>query len=192
MYEQSGRKRRATANAANYASHQQEAEPFPPSPQYRTPAYSSAEKRPQKRAADGPQCVDANAYRLQSSRPRQAGSRARNSRRKVTLLIAALLGTAYSVYIVSYFVSATATGQSAAEVVGGAIATALVAPHMILVLLASVFAWLGWSLRIAGLALTSGILFCVGGFLFIAYFPFVLLQMVLAFVGFGQTRKDRR
>lgn len=104
------------------------------------------------------------------------------------LLIAFILGAAYSIYSIVYWGGAT-SGTEGAEALGAGIATALVMPHMICVFLATIFNGLGLFMRKRGFALTRGILYAVAMALFIPYFMFVIIQTVLSFVGFSQLKK---
>jgi hypothetical protein len=100
------------------------------------------------------------------------------------LLVSFILGALYAVYIVSYFLG---IGGSS---IGGAIATALVTPHIICVILAVIFNGLGCFQNKRGFALTGAILYTVALMLFIPYFMFVIIQMVLSFVGFTKLDKN--
>lgn len=105
------------------------------------------------------------------------------------LLISAILGTLYFVYIVVYFTGAVGGSTSDAEMVGAAIASFLVYPHIFMVFLATLFNWLGFGLSSRGLSLTGGILYCVAAALFPMYVFFVILQIILSFVGFAKLKK---
>lgn len=63
-------------------------------------------------------------------------------KRSIMLLVATILSTAYTVYLFCYFIGSTAAA-SGAEALGGAIATALVAPHAIMFLIGAIFGWIG-------------------------------------------------
>ena len=106
------------------------------------------------------------------------------------LIFSAILGVAYSIYLIVYF--SGAMSGSGAEALGGAIATALVTPHMICVVLAAIFNTIGALANKSGFALTGAILYCVGGVLFIAYIFFVIPMIVLSFVGYSKVKKIKR
>ncbi len=106
-----------------------------------------------------------------------------------TLLVSGILGALYAIYLISYFSGAITKSSGAAEQVGGAIATALVTPHMILVVLAVIFNWVAYFTNKRGFALTGGILYSVGGVLFLLYLPFVIPSLVLSFVGYAKLKK---
>lgn len=114
-------------------------------------------------------------------------------KRKLLLLIAAILSIAYFIYLISYFADInTVDGASDAEQVGSAVATLLIVPHAICVGLALIFNILAWSLRGAGFALTAGIFYAIGGAFMFIYFPFVIVQMILCFIGYSKTKKEKR
>lgn len=108
-------------------------------------------------------------------------------KRSALLLISAILGVLYAVYIVSYF-AGSSIGSSGAEAIGVGIATALVIPHMLFAVLAAIFNVLGWSMSSRGFALTGAILYAVAAVMFPMYAMFVLIQMVLSFVGFARLK----
>lgn len=103
------------------------------------------------------------------------------------LLISWVLGIAYLIYLIVYFGDALNTTQGA-EQTGVGIAATLVFPHAIAVLLAVVFNVLGWAMHKRGFALTGGILYAVSIALFPLYFMFVIIQMILSFVGYAKMK----
>lgn len=109
-------------------------------------------------------------------------------KRSKLLLIAAILGTAYAIYLVTYFMGAVGE-TSGAEQVGAGLATALVMPHMAFVWLAVIFNWLGFALKAKWAALVAGILYAVAIVLFFMYFMFVIVEMILCFVGYAKMKK---
>ena len=62
-------------------------------------------------------------------------------------------------------------------------------PHMICAVLAAIFNVLGWTMSSRGFALTGAILYAVAAVLFPLYAMFVLIQMILSFVGFAKLKK---
>jgi hypothetical protein len=110
-------------------------------------------------------------------------------KRSLALLFAGLVGLAYGIYIISYFAGTVAKSSSTAEAIGGGIATALVLPHMLFVLLAVLFNILAWALNSRPFALTAGILYSVSAIMFILYALFVVPSIVLSFVGFARLKK---
>lgn len=112
-------------------------------------------------------------------------------KKNICLLIAFILGLIYSIYIIAYFTGAIG-GSSGVEQAGAAIATALVMPHMVCTVLATIFNGLGCFLNKSGFALTGAILYAVAMVLFPLYFFFVIIQMILSFVGFTQLKKAKQ
>lgn len=104
------------------------------------------------------------------------------------LLVSWILGVLYAIYIVTYFAGATTSQTDAAAALGAGIATMLVMPHMIVAVLAAIFNVLGWAMNKRGFALTAGILYAVAAVLFPIYAMFVLVQMILSFVGFAKLK----
>lgn len=109
-------------------------------------------------------------------------------KRSKALLISAILGALYSIYLISYFGSGIAN-TTGAEQVGASIATAIVTPHMILVVLATIFNWVSYFTNKRGFALTAGILYSVAGVIFLIYIFFVIPSIVLSFVGYANLKK---
>ena len=108
--------------------------------------------------------------------------------RSKCLFVATALATIYVVYLFSYFFGTTAAAEGA-EAVGGAIATALVMPHMIVFLIGAVFGWLGVFIKKSWAALVGAILYSVGTLLFLAYFMFGVPILVLGFIGYSNQKK---
>lgn len=128
----------------------------------------------------------------QTERPVYDSTKTAASGRKkksVLLLISAILGILYVVYIVAYFMGAGSNTGSTAEAIGAGIATMLVMPHMICAVLAAIFNTLGWSMNSRGFSLTGAILYAVAAVLFPMYAMFVIIQMILSFVGFARLKK---
>lgn len=110
-------------------------------------------------------------------------------KRSVVLTIATILATAYVVYLITYFFGATANADETAEAIGGAIATALVMPHMIMFLIGAIFGWIGVFLRKSWGALVAAILYSVGTLFFLAYIMFGAPILILGFVGYSKQKK---
>ncbi len=106
------------------------------------------------------------------------------------LLAAAILGTLYIVYLISYFAGGIASSDGA-EALGAGIATALVMPHMLFVGLAVIFNWIGWALNVRWGALTAGILYAVSILMMFIYAMFVVLQMIFCFVAFAKMKNKK-
>lgn len=70
--------------------------------------------------------------------------------RSKVLCVTNILASAYAIYLIVYFFGSTVSA-SGTEAIGGAIATALVMPHMLMFLIGAVFGWLGFFIKKAGL-----------------------------------------
>lgn len=110
-------------------------------------------------------------------------------KKSVCLLISWILGVLYAIYLVGYFGGAVGTAGSSSEALGAGIATALVMPHMVCAVLAAIFNVLGWAMNHRAFALVGAILYTVALALFPMYFMFVIVQMVLSYIGFAKLKK---
>ncbi len=110
-------------------------------------------------------------------------------KRSKVLLVGGILGLVYAAYIVYYCFFTLTSQTDSASIIGTGIGIALITPHMIFVVLAVIFNWLGWGGRYRWAALVSGILYTVAAVAFILYAPFVIIQLILAFVGFANLKK---
>ena len=90
--------------------------------------------------------------------------------------------------MIIYFAGSTSS-EDAAEAIGGAIATAIVMPHMIVMAIGAIFTWIGFGLMKSWGALVGAMLYCVGLVLFPLYFMFTVPLIILGFVGFAKQRK---
>ena len=70
--------------------------------------------------------------------------------------------------------------------VGVGIGVYMLLPHFAFFLLACIFNWLGYGTKVRGFTLTAGIMFCVALVLAINKLPFVIVPLVLSFVGFSK------
>lgn len=108
------------------------------------------------------------------------------------LLISMILTGLYLIYIIAYFGGILAnTGVDSYEYVGGAIASALVFPHLICVFIGFIFNCLAFFMNKRAFALVAGILYAVSMVLFMIYFLFILVQMILCFVAFAKMPKSK-
>lgn len=110
-----------------------------------------------------------------------------NGRSKV-LFVASFITTAYVIYMMVYFGSSMFSSDGA-EAFGGAIATALVTPHMFFVGLGGVFSWIGFCFKKSWAALVAAILYCVGAMLFLLYALYVIPSIILGFIGYSKQKK---
>lgn len=110
-------------------------------------------------------------------------------KRSKLLLVAGLLGLVYFIYLITYFGNGIMSAETTTENVSAGIATALVAPHMICVGIAVLFNCIGWAMNVRWAALVAGIMYAVSMLCFFLYAMFVLVQMILCFVGFSKMKK---
>ncbi len=108
--------------------------------------------------------------------------------RSKVLLVSNIIATLYVVYLVTYF-GGSVLSSSGAEAVGGAIATALVMPHMFMFLIGAVFGWIGYFIKASWSALVGAILYALGTLFFLAYFMFGVPILVLGFIGYSKQKK---
>lgn len=108
--------------------------------------------------------------------------------RSKVLFACVILATIYVIYLMSYFGNAMGDLNSAEEV-GGAIATALVTPHMVVIGIGAIFSWIGFIGRKSWGALVGAILYCVGAILFIPYAFYSIPLIILGFVGYSKQKK---
>lgn len=109
-------------------------------------------------------------------------------KRSKVLFICALLATVYVIYLIVYFMGTTASSDST-EAIGGAIATVIIMPHLVLNALGAIFNWVGVLLRKNWGALTGAILYAVGLVLFPPYFLFSIPLIILGFTGYAKQKK---
>lgn len=108
--------------------------------------------------------------------------------RSKVLFVCAILATIYTIYLISYFNGSMMTDDSA-EALGGAIATALVTPHIVMIGLGTMFSWIGFIFKKSWAALVGAILYCVGALIFILYAMFCIPLIILGFIGFAKQKK---
>lgn len=109
------------------------------------------------------------------------------------LLVAMVISALYLAYSAWYWFGGgalDAVGTDSASQAGGAIATALVTPHLLLALIGAIFNVLGFAMGRRAFALTAGILYAVSMVLFPPYFFAVIIQMILCFIAFAKMRKN--
>jgi hypothetical protein len=108
--------------------------------------------------------------------------------RSKVMFVSAVLGSLYMVYIISYFFGGINSTEGA-EQVGTALATAMVMPHMALLVLAVIFNWVGFFMNKKWAAITCGVLYAVSGVLFLLYIMFEIPMIILSFVGVSRINK---
>lgn len=108
--------------------------------------------------------------------------------RSKVLFVCSVMATLYVIYLISYFGSSMMSSDST-EAIGGAIATAIVTPHMLIIGLGTIFSWLGFIFKKPWGALVGAILYCVGALIFILYAIFCIPLIILGFVGYSKQKK---
>ena len=109
-------------------------------------------------------------------------------KRSIALAIATIAATVYMIYLFCYFIGGL-TSATGTELVGGAIATALVTPHTIMFAIGVVFGWLGFLFKKSWAALVAAILYSVGTLFFLAYIMFGAPILILGFIGYANQKK---
>lgn len=105
------------------------------------------------------------------------------------LLVSLVIGALYAIYLIVYFVGIMTSSSDGAEAAGAGIATILVTPHLVLIILAVIFNALGYFQNRSGFALTGGILYCVAAGVFLIYAPFCIIEIIFSFVGYSKVKK---
>lgn len=126
----------------------------------------------------------------QKEAPVQTITKAVPNEKCVLLLVASIIGLAYTLYLLVYFMRMNGSAQNAGEAIGYGIASILVMPHLVCNVIAVIFNFIGWAKSKPSFALTAGILYSVSAFLFIIYIMFVAAQAVLCFVGYAKLKKQ--
>lgn len=109
--------------------------------------------------------------------------------KNIPLWISTILATAYAIYLIAYFYGVNANADGAIEQIGGALATALVTPHIVMIAMGVIFSWLGIFLRASWSALVAAILYAVASVIFMVYIMFAAPIMIIAFVGYAKQKK---
>lgn len=102
------------------------------------------------------------------------------------LLISSILGTIYLLYIFIGISSVFLSLNTGAEFLGGTIGLFIVAPHIAMVFIGLIFNWLAYFNNKKGFALTSGILYSIGLFLFLINALWLAPMVILSFIGYAK------
>lgn len=108
--------------------------------------------------------------------------------RSKVVFVSLVLGVAYLIYIASYFFGLSASTEGS-EQVGAVLATALVAPHMFILLLAVIFNLISFLGTKKWACITALVLYCVSALVFLAYALFLLPMIILSAVGISKTKQ---
>lgn len=101
---------------------------------------------------------------------------------RISGCLAMILTTLYTLYICAYF------SGIGIETLSGAVATAIVMPHMLCVAIAAIFSFVGFFGKKRWAMLTSGILMAVSAVLMMSYLPMVIVQAVLFFISYARSK----
>lgn len=110
-------------------------------------------------------------------------------KKSILLLISAILGTFYSIYIINHFFTGIISSNNVFEQAGISIATFIVTPHIIGTVIATALNWVAYFKHDKVVALVTAILYLVSGLLFLFYIIFVLPSIVLSFIGYSNIKK---
>ena len=105
-----------------------------------------------------------------------------------TALVSFVIGLAYLIYACIYFFGTSAGGT---EQAGAIIATAIVMPHIIATGIAVIFNGLGTFMQKRACVLVGAIMYAVAMVLFPMYFMFVVIEMVLSFIGYARMKSTQ-
>ena len=105
---------------------------------------------------------------------------------RVSGFLCMILTIVYAIYLVSYFSNISSLATDGASKLGGAIATALVTPHMVCVAIAAVMSVVGFFGKARWAFLVCGILLIVAAVVFLAYAMMVVIQAILAFLAYAR------
>ena len=113
-------------------------------------------------------------------------------KRNACIVISLIITVAYLAYSAYYWIYAAIKDiNDLAGQLGFDIARAAVMPHLVAVVMAFIFNWIGIVLPNRWFILVSAILYSIGILLFPVYFMFIILQVILSFVGFGLMVSNR-
>ena len=88
------------------------------------------------------------------------------------VLVSTILVSLYAIYLMSYFYGGVVNSNSGAEAAAGTIATAIVTPHMIAIIVGAVFSAVALFANKNWAAITSCVIVFVSTMLFPPYFMF--------------------
>ncbi|MBR5129512.1 MAG: hypothetical protein IKU67_05620 [Firmicutes bacterium] len=103
-------------------------------------------------------------------------------KRSKILFVTCVAGTLYSLYLIIYF------GMALSDI-AGALATMLVTPHIVGMVLGTVFSWIGFWGKDASFVLISVIFYIASAVIFLAYIIFCVPMIVLGLIGYHKQKK---
>lgn len=105
------------------------------------------------------------------------------------LIISAILGVLYGLYLISHFGLGVLNSNSGAETLGASMATIIVLPHMLVTSLGAVFSVIAVITYKQWAAITAFILYFVASALFPIYAMFTIPIGALATIGWTKVKK---
>lgn len=100
--------------------------------------------------------------------------------KSILLLISAIIGTLYSLYLVSHFWIPILTSTNIFEQIGIKMVESIVRQHIILVIIATGVTWYGYIKKDKIFTLISGIVFIIAGISFTRYIAYVVPSAILS------------
>lgn len=104
---------------------------------------------------------------------------------RIIYIVCAVISLLYCIYSIWYVFDTTSNVEGSAEAIGVGIAVYLAIPHLLVMFVGTLVNWFAAILTNKGCALASAILYTVAIFLMPVWFMFVIIQMILMYVGFG-------
>lgn len=111
-------------------------------------------------------------------------------KRSLCLLIAFFLSVVYFLYLLVCLTDGLSPNIDEWEALGWMLGASLMLPHIICLMIATLFDLIGWAARSRSCALVSAVLYIVSMAMMPLYFMFVVVQMVLSFVGFALMKQN--
>lgn len=105
-------------------------------------------------------------------------------KKSICEFLTALVGSAYSIYIISYF------GKDFLKF-SNFIAAAMVTPHILCCTIGTIFAWIAFFSNKFSFAITAVILYSAAAVLFIMYAPFMIPEILFGLIGCYRIRKNQ-
>ena len=108
----------------------------------------------------------------------------------VLLFISMVIGVLYLWYSAEYWGGVNGGDTSSTSALGGALATAIVTPHLTATGIAVFFNALGFFFKSRSFALVAAILYTVALVLFPTYFMFVVVEMILCYIAYARMKQN--
>lgn len=109
-------------------------------------------------------------------------------KRSKLLLVSGILSTIYLVYLINRFLGGIFRSEDLASILGSGIASILIMPHILALVIGVIFNWIGWIAKLKWTALVSGIMYAIAMVTMFIYSPFVVVQMIFCFIAFSKMK----